>query len=254
MGVGVVVEQFTRQAASFARLPSHEEATELLLDMADVTGGTEMLDVACGPGMVACAAAKRVGGTGRVTGIDLTPAMIEQAKVLQAKLGLGNVEWQVGEAAALPFAAEAFDAVTTRYSMHHVADPDEVVAELMRVARPGARIAIADMVMPRAQGAAYDHMERLRDPSHVRTLTREALVTLAVAAGLRDIRAADYPFTVELERLMLASFPEPGNAERVRAMFEADVGVDRMGLSLRSEGGVVKLTYPVTIVSGARPA
>ncbi len=252
MGAGVVVEQFTRQAASFARLPGHEEATELLLDMAGVSGGTELLDVACGPGMVACAAAQRVGSTVRVTGIDLTPAMIEQAKALQAKLGLGNVEWRVGEATALPFAAAGFDAVTTRYSMHHVADPDEVVAELMRVARPGARVAIADMVMPCAQGAAYDRMERLRDPSHVRTLTREALVALAVAAGLRDIRAADYPFTVDLDRLMLASFPEPGNAGRVREMFEADVGADRMGLSLRLEGGAIKLTYPVTIVAGVK--
>jgi ubiquinone/menaquinone biosynthesis C-methylase UbiE len=252
MGAGVVVEQFTRQAASFARLPSHEEVTELLLDMAGVSDGAAMLDVACGPGMVACAGAKRVGGTGRVTGIDLTPAMIEQARMLQAKLGLGNVEWQVGEATALPFAAASFDAVTTRYSMHHVADPDEVAAELARVARPGARIAIADMVMPRAQGAAYDRMERLRDPSHVRTLTREALTRLAVAAGLRDVRTADYPFTVDLDRLMLASFPEPGNAERVRAMFEADIGADQMGLSLRREGGMIKLTYPVTIVAGVK--
>jgi ubiquinone/menaquinone biosynthesis C-methylase UbiE len=252
MGAGEVVEQFTRQAASFARLPSHEEVTELLLDMAGVSDGTKMLDVACGPGMAACAAARRVGSTGRVTGVDLTPAMIEQARVLQAKLGLVNVEWQVGEAAALPFPAASFDAVTTRYSMHHIADPDEVVAELTRVARPGARIAIADMVMPRVQGATYDRMERLRDPSHVRTLAREALITLAVAAGLRDIRAADYPFTVDLERLMLASFPEPGNAERVRAMFEADIGADRMGLSLRREGGMIKLTYPVTIVAGVK--
>ena len=54
-----MVEQFTRQAASFARLPSHEASTGLLLDMTGVGASSEVLDVACGPGMVACAAAQR---------------------------------------------------------------------------------------------------------------------------------------------------------------------------------------------------
>lgn len=247
----VVVDQFTRQAASFARLPSHEAATELLLDMAGADGAGSLLDVACGPGLVACAAARRAG---RVTGIDLTPAMIEHAQHLQAKLGLLNIEWRVGEATALPFENDAFDAVTTRYSLHHLPDPDLAVAELVRVAKPGARVAIADMVLPRAQGTAYDRMERLRDPSHVRTLTREELATLAIGAGLRDLRRADYAFSLDLERLMRSSFPGPGSAERVRALFGADVGVDRMGLGLRREGGAITLTYPVAIVAGTKAA
>src|SRR5262245_3882492 len=130
--MSVVVEQFTLQAPSFARLPGHEEATRLLLDVAGVGPESVVLDVACGPGMVACAAAQLAR---RVTGIDLTPAMLEQARALQAKLGLTNVEWRVGEAANLPFDDAAFDVVLTRYSAHHVADPDLVFAEMLRVAR-----------------------------------------------------------------------------------------------------------------------
>jgi len=247
MTAAVVVDQFTRQAASFARLPSHEQSTELLLDLAGVAPESAVLDVACGPGMVACAAATRARC---VAGIDLTPAMVEQARALQAKLGLGNLEWHVGEASALPFPDASYDAVTTRYSFHHMADPDLALAEMRRVAKPGARVAVADMVLPRAQGAAYDRMERLRDPSHVRTLTREELVNLAIGAGLRELRLADYAFTVDLERLMKASFPRAGDAERVREMFEADLGADGMGLSLARVGEVIHLTYPVTIVSG----
>lgn len=247
----VVVDQFTRQAASFARLPSHEEATQLLLDMAGADGAGRLLDVACGPGMVACAAARRAR---HVSGIDLTPAMIEQARQLQAKLGLQNLDWRVGEATALPFEDDAFDAVTTRYSAHHLPDPDVAFAELRRVARPGARVAIADMVLPPREAAAYDRMERLRDPSHVRTLSREALGAAAAAAGLRDLRWADYRFTVDLERLMRASFPNAGDAGRVRALFEADLGADRMGLGLKREGGAITLTYPVAIVAGTKAA
>ena len=251
MGAEVVVEQFTRQAASFTRLPSHEESTGLLLDMAGIGAGSEVLDVACGPGMVACAAAKRAG---RVLGIDLTPAMIDQAMLLQAKLGLRNLAWRIGEAAALPFESGRFDAVVTRYSAHHFPDPDLVFAEMVRVAKPGARVTIADMVLPGNNAAAYDRMERLRDPSHVRTLSREELGDFAVAAGLRELRWADYHFAVDVERLMRASFPEPGDAERVRSMLEADAGIDAMGLGLHRSGGAILLSYPVAIVSGVTAA
>ena len=247
MGAVVVVEQFSLQAPSFARLPSHEAATELLLDMAGVAAGMEVLDVACGPGMVACAAAKRAR---RVVGIDLTPAMIEQARALQAKLGIGNAEWRVGEAANLPFPPESFDAVLTRYSFHHLPDPGVVLAEMLRVARPRARVTITDMVLPAPQAAAYDGMERLRDPSHVRTLSREELGDLAVAAGLRDLRWAGYLFEFDVDRLMRASFPRQGDAALVRAMLESDADVDRMGLGLRREGEALVFAYPVAIVSG----
>ena len=251
MNPGVVVEQFTRQAAAFARLPGHEQATQVLLDMAAVGETSVVLDVACGPGMVACAAAARAR---QVTGVDLTPAMIEQARTLQAKLGLSNVDWCIGEATALAFAADRFDAVTTRYSCHHFPDPDLAIAELVRVARPGARVAIADLALQPEQAAAYDRMERLRDPSHVRTLARETLLALATSAGLRDLQCADYRFSIDLERLMRGSFPDRGRAGRVREMLEADVGIDRMGLRLARVDGTVTITYPVTIVAGAKPA
>jgi len=249
MSAGLVVEQFTRQAAGFARLPSHEAATRLLLDMAGVGADDEVLDVACGPGLIACAAAARAR---RVVGIDLTPAMIEQARSLQSKLGLANLEWSVGDAASLPFESGRFAAVLTRYSLHHFADPDVVVAEMLRVARPGGRVAIADMVLPAVKAAAYDRMERLRDPSHVRTLSREALGALAAAAGLRELHWADYVFEIDVERQMRASFPRPGDAERVRAMLEADIGVDAMGLGLSRNGAEIRLVYPVAIVAGIK--
>jgi len=142
--------------------------------------------------------------------------------------------------------------VLTRYSFHHFPAPDAVLAEMLRVARPGARVAVADMVLPAAKAKAYDRMERLRDPSHVRTLSREELGRLAVAAGLRDLRWADYRFEFDVERLMRASFPKEGDAARVRAMLESDAGIDRMGLTLRRADGVVTLTYPVAIVAGAK--
>jgi ubiquinone/menaquinone biosynthesis C-methylase UbiE len=85
-----------------------------------VTPEDTVLDVACGPGLVACAFATVAH---HVTGIDLTPAMIEQAKKLQAQKGLANMAWQIRDVLPLPFGNESFSLVRTRYSSHHFLDP-----------------------------------------------------------------------------------------------------------------------------------
>src|SRR4051812_36104635 len=86
-----IVDQFGKQAASFAKLPAHDDATQLLLDAAQVGPDDTVLDAACGPGMVACAAAQRAQ---RVIGVDLTPEMLGQARALQARHGLTNIAWE----------------------------------------------------------------------------------------------------------------------------------------------------------------
>src|SRR5579885_1645696 len=98
----LILDQFTKQAVPFAEMPAHsnEESLRLLIDLARVGPDDDVLDVACGPGLVACplAAVAR-----HVTGIDLTPAMIEQARAKQRAKGLSNLTWLVGDAVPLPF-------------------------------------------------------------------------------------------------------------------------------------------------------
>jgi ubiquinone/menaquinone biosynthesis C-methylase UbiE len=246
-----VVDQFSRQAVYFAKLPGHEEATQLLLRMAGVNTREEVLDVACGAGAVACAAARVAR---QVTGIDLTPAMIERAAALQAELGLANLKWHVGDVVRLAFPADHFDVALTRYSLHHFLQPAEVLAEMARVCKANGRVAVADIVLPPEKVAAYDQMERLRDPSHVQVLTAAELHGLMAAAGLVDLRWAGYFFDLELEALLQASFPRPGNEHRVREWIEADVGVDALGIGARYCDGVVRIAYPIAVVVGTKSA
>jgi ubiquinone/menaquinone biosynthesis C-methylase UbiE len=246
-----VVEQFSKQAVYFAKLPGHEEATQLLLRVAGVTATAGVLDVACGAGAVACAAARLAR---QVTGIDLTPAMIQGAAALQATLGLANLAWHVGDVARLPFPADQFDVVLTRYSLHHFLRPAEVLAEMARVCKPAGHVAVADLVLPPEKVPAYDRMERLRDPSHVRVLTEAELRGLLRAIGLVDLRWAGYLFELELEALLQASFPRPGDADRVRDLIEADVGVDELGIGAHRLGGTVRIAYPITVVVGRKRA
>jgi SAM-dependent methyltransferase len=248
-----VVDQFSRQAGvwSAAPGPGHEDATGLLLDLAGVGPADEVLDAACGAGQVGCAAATRAR---RVVGVDLTPAMVEQARARQAGLGLTNAEWHVGDAAALPFPAGRFDAVLTRYSLHHAPEPGRVVSELARVARPGGRVTVADLTLPPEKGRAYDAVERLRDPSHVRVLAEDEVAGLLAAAGLFVTRYGGYRFELGLAELLTASFPRPGEADRVRDLFERDAGVDRLGVGVYRRGGEVRVAYPITIVVARKPA
>jgi ubiquinone/menaquinone biosynthesis C-methylase UbiE len=246
-----VVDQFSRQAVYFAKLPGHEEATQLLIRMAEVGATDEVLDVACGAGAVACATARVAR---RVTGIDLTPAMIERACALQAELCLSNVEWHVGDVARLPFPAGQFDAVLTRYSLHHFLRPAEVLEEMARVCRPSGRVVVADLVLPLEKVSAYDQMERLRDPSHFRVLTEAELCKLLTDVGLVDLRWSGYLFELELEALLQASFPLSGDASRVRKLIEADVGVNDLGIGARRFGEAIRFAYPIVVVAGTKPA
>lgn len=109
-----------------------------LVNEAGVGADDRVLDVACGTGNVALTAARR--GV-QVTGLDITPAMLENARDNAALAGIGTVDWREGNATALPFDDDAFDAALS--SVGHVfADPPEAAArELLRVTRPGGVVA-----------------------------------------------------------------------------------------------------------------
>lgn len=81
--------------------------------MSGVSATDNVLDVACGPGLVACEFAAHAK---HVTGIDITPMMIEQAKERQVSKGLTNISWQVGDVLPLPFSDMQFSIVLTRYT------------------------------------------------------------------------------------------------------------------------------------------
>jgi ubiquinone/menaquinone biosynthesis C-methylase UbiE len=248
-----ILDQFTRQAVPFAQMPAHsnDEANQLLLNLARIGPGDTVLDVACGPGLVACALAEVAR---HVTGLDLTPAMIEQARARQRAKGLTNLAWLLGDAVPLPFPDATFSVVVTRYSFHHFLDPKAVLAEMVRVCTPGGRVAVMDVFTSSPEQAeAYNRVEKLRDPSHVRALALEELTDLCHEAGLRDVRTAFFRLEMELEALLAASFPNRGDADRVRRTFADDVGVDRLGLGAARRDGAIHFAFPIALLVGEKP-
>lgn len=246
----LILDQFTRQAVPFSELHSRDGADihELLIDTAGIGAKDEVLDVACGPGLVACEVARVAK---HVTGVNLTRAMIEQAEVRQRSLGLTNLTWAVGDAHPLAFPDAMFSRVITRYSFHHFTEPARVFAEMLRVCQQGGRVTVADVFASSPeQGEAYDRLERHRDPSHTRALPLAEFD--ALVAGLVDVRRVFYKYPVEVELLLSRSFPDPGGADAFRAAVNADVGVNRLGIDASRVDGL-RFSFPVVIVSGLKP-
>ena len=123
-------------------------ATERLLDLAEVTAGTRLLDLASGTGEPALTAARRVGPEGYVLGSDLTEDMLAFAREKAQRYGLSNVEFRVCDAERLEVEEGTFDAVTCRWGIMFMPDPVGALRRAHAALRPGGRPAVATWAEP----------------------------------------------------------------------------------------------------------
>ncbi|MFC9972506.1 class I SAM-dependent methyltransferase [Spirillospora sp. NPDC127200] len=213
-----VVREFSKQADSFADPRLNTAFTRHLdrlvrfmepeLDLEDV-----VLEVAAGTALVSRAIARRVR---HVTALDLTPAMLARGKREADREGVTNLTFTRGDATALPYLDRSFTLVVTRFSLHQVADPAAVVAEMARVSRPGAALIVADLVRAGggAEGGDADRIERLRDPSHNALLTERQIIDLLTGAGAEVKRTDRFDHVRPLEPwLALSQTPEEAAAQ-----------------------------------------
>jgi SAM-dependent methyltransferase len=117
--------------------------SQALAEYAGVAPGNSVLDVATGPGEPALSLAALVGPQGSVCGVDPIPGMVEAARRAAERQGIGNAQFEVAFADALPFPDAAFDAVVSRFGVMFFPSPVDGVREMLRVLKPGGRIAFA---------------------------------------------------------------------------------------------------------------
>lgn len=148
-------------------------------------GDERALDVGTGAGALALALAPIVG---EVVGVDRVPELLEHAR--ERASGLANVTFVEADAEHLPFDDFSFDLAGTLRTLHHVHRPEVVLAELVRVTRPGGRVLVIDQIAPVDPLAAIelDRFERARDPGHARLLPDVDLRQLFEANSLVLLR------------------------------------------------------------------
>ena len=248
-----ILDQFTRQAVPFAQAQAirNQEALDRIVKMAEAGPEDTSLDVACGPGLLACAFARVVR---HAVGIDLTPAMLDQAHKTQAEQKLQNLSWHQGDVTSLPFPDEHFSIVSSRFAFHHLEQPLAALKEMQRVCKPGGRVVVADMSPAPEKADALNAEERLRDPSHVRAMPLAELRELFAKAGLPAPRLETYRLEGELEDLLSRSFPNEGDADRVRRIFADSLTTDALDLATRCENGKIYYGFPVAVLGAKKAA
>ncbi|HET8528757.1 MAG TPA: methyltransferase domain-containing protein [Gaiellaceae bacterium] len=188
------------------------ELTERVLAFVEPHGDERVLDAGTGAGALALALAPSVA---EVTGVDVEPELLARAR----ERAPANATFLEADATRLPFGDASFDLAGTVRTLHHVARPELVVAELARVVRPGGRVLVVDQLAPAEPeaAAAVDRFERARDPGHARLLPEAELHGLFAAHGLRPLRQRR-----EVERRPLEAYLDlAGCAGEERARAEA---------------------------------
>ena len=195
---------------------------------ADLQVGETVLDLGSGGGIDTFLASERVGPTGKVIGVDMTPEMVTRARANARKGGYTNVDFRLGEIESLPVGDASIDAIISNCVLNLSPERDRVLAEALRVLKPGGRLVISDLVCDVPVPA------RLREAAEVVTaclpVERGAYESQLTAAGFVDVRISDgqrYP------REALSSTPigqriaaeEPGLAASVDSFADSVRGV-----------------------------
>jgi SAM-dependent methyltransferase len=176
--------------------------------------------------------------------------MVAQGRRLAHDEALRNVAFVIGDAVALPWPGRQFDLTVTRLSLHQVADPAAVVREMVRVTRPTGRVAVIDLTVDDDPGTADEanRIERLRDPSHHRTLTAGEIRALLESAGAGVRAVSDHDQPLPLEDWMARTATPPQVRDRIRARISEELAGGRpTGLRPHRREAEVALTHTWTM-------
>ena len=245
---------FARQVAEFERPDSFfgdREVLDWVAHHLPLGANDNVLDVAGGAGHVARHLAGRVR---LAVVVDLTREVLAAGVAAARAAGQSNVVFVEGDATALPLAGEQFDVVVSRFAFHHLDEPARAAAEMARVARRGATVAVIDMVSePGEAGRRHNALEHLRDPSHTRALGEVELLAALQRAGVDATIAAE-----RRQRLPAGDWlkrADPASAERAEllaALGHEAGGGEPTGLHAEHYGHGLRIEQRWVIAAGPR--
>jgi ubiquinone/menaquinone biosynthesis C-methylase UbiE len=243
-------EEFSRQAAvmSSSSVFNDERTLQRMGAALAATADDRVLEVACGPGIVAAAIAPLVG---ELVCIDATAKMIDLARKRLHNSGKAKVYFLEGLAEQLPFSPGSFAALVTRLSLHHFADVPKVLSEFRRVLQPGGQLLVADIITSSddQEAGLHNALEQLRDPSHIRMLSREELFGTLRSCGFEPVAWESWQqLRTFAEWARIVSDPTRTGPllEVMRALSHAGLGA---GIQMRESDGDLAFVHTWQLVS-----
>ena len=238
------------------------QAIPALLVAAGVAAGRRVIDVCCGPGYAAGAAAA-IGA--EAEGVDAAPAMVAAARE-----AFPACRFEIADATALPASESAVDAAVCSFGLFHLADPAAALAEMHRVLRPDGRLAVSQWSSPAASaffrvvfgglGAHADMSVVPAGPPPFALSTPEALDAALTKAGFEEVTVSEVPITFEAPADAFQSyfrdFSVRGSMILERQTPETRVRIEatwRNGFAPFVQDGVIRVPMPALVASGRKP-
>jgi SAM-dependent methyltransferase len=178
----------------YQKLPGYQPEADLGLgcglptELAGIKEGDHVLDLGSGAGNDAFVARRIVGDKGRVTGVDMTPQMIEKARANNRKLGYANVEFLPGEIESLPVAANTIDVVISNCVLNLVPDKAKAFEEIFRVLKPGGHFNVSDIVLGAELPSKLREQAELYVGCVSGAVLRNEYLAFIQQAGFKDVK------------------------------------------------------------------
>jgi ubiquinone/menaquinone biosynthesis C-methylase UbiE len=234
------------------------------LDAANVSAGTRLLDICCGPGMLSAAAVKRGA---KALGLDF-PGVVALARKL-----VPAAEFQSGDATDLPFADNSFDAIVCGYGIMHVPDAERTMREMLRVLRPGGRVAMTvwdnetpinglGLVYAAVKTHANLNVPMPHAPDIFQFSTRDKMRNALSSIGFADVGGTPFQqnWRMKSGRQMLDALHEGTVRSRALLAAQTDEAIakiiayfEQALAGMRTADGGFNVPMPAIIGSGAKP-
>ena len=251
----LIEREFNKQAPQFEAAGftlSDPHYLDWVIENLTLNPHWRVLDAGAGTGILSRAISSHVR---QVFSLEIAEQMIAHGKEELLRGAISNVLFIRGSASEMPYEDNRFDLVATRFTIHHFKEPRAEFSEMVRVCREGGRVAIIDLISPDDAGlsASYNELERLRDPSHVRALSKGELENLMKSAGLQILRQASRDVPVEVDRWLDLTATEAEARQKIVKLLTAELeGKCVTGMRPFIKDQKLRFTQTWAIILGAK--
>lgn len=224
---GCSTEVYNIMTDDYSTLEGYNPDADLALgcglptQFAKIKPGDVVIDLGSGAGNDCFVARHETGETGRVVGIDFTPAMIEKARANAEKLGFTNVEFRQGDIEKMPVTADFADVVVSNCVLNLVPDKEKAMAEIFRVLKPGGHFSISDIVLKGELPAGLRNAAEMYAGCVSGAVQKDRYLNIIFMAGFQKL-AIQKEKEIILPDDILSNYLTPSEIEKYR---QSDIGI-----------------------------